>query len=105
MLDDAVAAANAGKLVFAGYRQPDVRDPVTGKLQEKSGHTVIVRPQTEPVSASEGPLVEMAGNRNWRLIHMASAFHSHVGAWPEHIELFVHDTDLEAEFAPGTSID
>ena len=105
VLDNAVAAANAGKLVFAGYRQPDVRDPVTGKLQEKSGHTVIVRPQTEPVSASEGPLVEMAGNRNRRLIHMASAFHSHVGAWPEHIELFVHDTDLEAEFAPATSTD
>ena len=66
---------------------------------------MIVRPQTAPASASDGPLVEMAGNQNWQLIHMASAFQSHVGAWPKQIELFVHDTDLEAQFAPATSID
>jgi hypothetical protein len=93
VLDSAVAAANLGKLVVAGYRQPTVGDPAPSQI--RSGHVVIVRPQASSYSASEGPLVAMAGNRNWRSIHMRGAFRSHPTAWPNNIQLFTHDTDLE----------
>ena len=52
--------------------------------------------------ASNGPLVIMAGERNWRSIHMRNAFSSHPAAWSENIHLYVHDTDLEAD-APATA--
>jgi hypothetical protein len=93
VLDSAVTAANLGKLVAAGYRQPTIGDPAAG--QTRSGHVVIVRPQASSYSASEGPLVAMAGNRNWRSINMREAFHSHPTAWPSNIHLFAHGTDLE----------
>jgi hypothetical protein len=97
VLDSAVAAANTGKLVVAGYRQPPLTDPVTGQTVNKSGHVVIVRPQDTTISAEKGPLVTMAGDRNWRSIHMSSAFQSHPAAWPDEIMLYVHDTDLEVD--------
>ena len=97
VLENAVAAANAGKLVVAGYRQPPVPDATTGATHQKPGHVVIVRPQEGPISASEGPRVVMAGNRNWRSIHMKNAFKSHPTAWPDNIRLYVHDTDLELD--------
>jgi len=95
VLDSAVTAANLGKLVVAGYRQPPITDPTTRKT--RSGHVVIVRPQSSSFSATDGPLVAMAGNRNWHSIHMRGAFHSHPTAWPNNIHLFAHDTDLEIE--------
>jgi hypothetical protein len=93
VLENAVKAANLGKLVVAGYRQPAVGS------QTRSGHIVIVRPQNELFSTTDGPLVTMAGDRNWRSIHMRGAFHSHPTAWPSKIQLFAHDTDLEIEVA------
>jgi hypothetical protein len=95
ILDSAVTRANLGKLVVAGYRQRPITDPAI--RQARSGHVVIVRPQGLSFSAVDGPFVAMAGNRNWRSIHMREAFHSHPTAWPNNIHLFVHDTDLEME--------
>jgi hypothetical protein len=91
VLDSAVKAANLGKLVVAGYLQPPPTNPNTSP----SGHVVIVRPQDDSFSATDGPFVASAGNRNWRSIHMRLAFHSHPAAWPSNIQLFAHDTDLE----------
>jgi hypothetical protein len=104
VLAKAVAAANAGKLVVAGYRQPPVKEPGTGRLVQKSGHVVVVRPQLEKFPADKGPLVTMAGDRNWREIHMGPAFGSHPDAWPNAIRLFVHNTDLETEFSAGDGV-
>lgn len=92
-LESAVAAANMGKLVVAGYRQPS--DATTGHT--RPGHIVIVRPQSPSFCISDGPLVAMAGQRNWYSIHMKAAFDAHPGAWPCQIHLFAHDTDLETE--------
>jgi hypothetical protein len=103
VLEQAVAEANVGKLVVAGYRQPDINDPVTGKLHHKSGHVVIVRPQEEQLSAADGPLVTMAGDHNFRAIHMRNAFESHPDAWPDRIQLYVHDTDLEMDVAESAN--
>jgi hypothetical protein len=94
----AVSAANSGKLVIAGYRQPDV-DGV-----ETPGHAAIVRPQTTAPSAENGPQVTMAGTRNWREITMRAAFASHPQAWPGGIALFVHATDLEQQFSAEAGI-
>jgi hypothetical protein len=63
---------------------------------------VIVRPQANALSRSDGPLVIMAGKRNWRSIHMRQAFNSHPAAWPDNILLYVHDTDLELD-VPATA--
>lgn len=103
-LGRAVAAANAGKLVIGGYRQPPAVDPATGASVEKPGHVVVVRPQPASFPADLGPLVTMAGDRNWRSVHMAPAFSSHPDAWPGDIRLFVHDTDLEAEFTAADGV-
>ena len=70
-------------------------DPASGEAHQKPGHVVVVRPQATGFAADAGPLCTMAGTRNWRLVHMAAAFGAHPGAWPDAIELFVHDTDLE----------
>jgi hypothetical protein len=61
VLDSAVAAANTGKLVVAGYRQPPVADPVTGQTVNKSGHVVIVRPQDGTISAERARLLRWPG--------------------------------------------
>ncbi len=98
----AVAAANAGRLVVAGYRQPATTNPVTGATSQAPGHIVVVRPQTGPVSAASGPQAIMAGERNWREVLMAAAFAAHPGAWPDAIRLFAHDTDLQADFGVTT---
>jgi hypothetical protein len=97
-LENAVAAANAGRLVIAGYRQPPVVDPVSGKSVNTPGHVVVVRPQADAIPAALGPLVTMADTTNWRSIRMANAFAAHPGAWPGAIRLFAHDTDLQMEF-------
>ena len=94
----AVSCANMGKLVVGGYLQPASTDPATGQVSQKPGHVVIVRPQPADFPADAGPLCMMAGTRNWRLVHMDAAFSTHPDAWPAAIGLFVHDTDLEANF-------
>jgi hypothetical protein len=91
-VEEAVTAANTGKLVIAGYRQP----PVDG--HQRSGHIVLVRPQ-DPPSTPAATLVTMAGHRNWREIRVENAFASHPGAWPDKIGFFVRDTDLEPDTA------
>ncbi len=97
-LNAAVSAANEGKLVIAGYRQPDV-DGV-----KKSGHVVIVRPQSPSFSLEKGPQVTMAGTRNWREVTMRAAFDSHPHAWPDGIALFLHTTDLEQQFGAEAGV-
>ena len=104
VLAGAVAAANAGKLVVGGYEQPPATDPVTGAPVDKPGHVVVVRPQLAAIPPATGPLVTMAGDRNWRSIHMGAAFSAHPGAWPDAIRLFVHDTDLEPEFTADAGV-
>src|ERR1700733_3902459 len=92
-LANAVAAANAGKLVFCGRQHPPETDPATGKLVAASGHVAIVRPQTSPISG-EGPLVTMAGDHNYFSIHMEIAFSSQPGAWPDNIKPNFHSLCL-----------
>ena len=96
-LSIAVAAANAGQLVIAGYQEFPKTDPVTRKRTEKSGHIVVVRPQSGPIPESTGPLVISAGERNWQSIHMREPFSGHPGAWPDNIRLFALSTDLEPD--------
>jgi hypothetical protein len=93
VLDNAVAAANAGKLVIAGYFQPPINGP-SGQAIQGAGHVVIVRPQ-EDFRSDEGPQVVSAGVKNFESISMRYAFGDHPLAWPYEIQLFVHDTDLE----------
>jgi hypothetical protein len=93
VLDDAIIAANAGKLVIAGYFQPPTKQP-DGTLFDGAGHIVVVRPQ-ESFPADEGPQVVTAGVGNFKSASMKFAFGDHPLAWPDAIQLFVHDTALE----------
>lgn len=93
LLDKAVAFANAGRLVVAGYKQPPLTD-LTGKEIHAPGHVVIVRPQAGAISRDQGPQVIMAGAENWQSISMLEAFKHHPAAWPNNIQLFVHDAVL-----------
>ena len=93
VLDDAITAANAGKLVVAGYKQPATKQP-DGATVQGAGHIVVVRPQ-EAFPPDEGPQVVTAGVRNFKSASMRFAFGDHPLAWPNNIELFVHDTALE----------
>jgi hypothetical protein len=89
VMNDAIIAANAGKLVVAGYFQPP-----SGTQVEGTGHIVVVRPQ-ETFPSDEGPQVVTAGVRNFKSASMKFAFGDHPLAWPDAIQLFVHDTALE----------
>jgi hypothetical protein len=89
VFNDAITAANAGKLVVAGYFQP-----LVGTQVEGTGHIVVVRPQ-ESFPSDEGPQVVTAGVRNFKSASMKFAFGDHPLAWPDGIQLFVHDTALE----------
>jgi hypothetical protein len=93
VLDNAITAANAGKLVVAGYFQPPTQQPDGTQIQG-AGHIVIVRPQ-ESFPSDEGPQVVTAGVRNFKSASMKFAFGDHPLAWPDNIQLFVHDTALE----------
>jgi hypothetical protein len=93
VLDDAITAANAGKLVIAGYFQPPTKLP-EGTEFDGAGHIVIVRPQ-ESFPSDSGPEVVTAGVRNFKSASMKFAFGDHPLAWPDNIQLFVHDTALE----------
>jgi len=93
-LDAAVTAANLGKLVFAGYLQPPTAGP-GGTSVQKPGHICIVRPQ-DGFPADEGPQVATAGVKNFKSASMRFAFGDHPLAFPDNIQLFVHDTALEA---------
>jgi hypothetical protein len=86
-LDAAVTAANLGKLVIAGYFQPETE-------QSKAGHIVVVRPQ-DSFPSDEGPQVVTAGVKNFKSASMKYAFGDHPLAWPNEIQLFVHKTALE----------
>jgi transposase len=93
ILDDAITAANAGKLVVAGYFQPPTKLP-DGTEFDGAGHIVVVRPQ-DSFEAEKGPEVVTAGVKNFRSASMKFAFGDHPLAWPDNIQLFVHDTALE----------
>jgi hypothetical protein len=93
VLDDAIIAANVGKLVVAGYFQPPTKQP-DGKEFDGAGHIVIVRPQ-ESIPPDTGPEVVTAGVKNFKSASMKFAFRNHPLAWPDAIQLFVHDTALE----------
>ena len=88
-----LAAANAGKLVVAGYFQPPTQQP-DGTQVEGTGHIVVVRPQ-ESFPTDKGPEVVTAGVKNFKSASMKFAFGDHPLAWPDNIQLFVHDTALE----------
>jgi hypothetical protein len=92
VLDDAITAANAGKLVVAGYFQPPTQQPDGSQIQ-RAGH-IVVRPQ-ESFPPDEGPQVVTAGVRNFKSASTKFAFGNHPFAWPDSIQLFVHDTALE----------
>jgi hypothetical protein len=93
VLDAAVTAANLGKLVVAGYKQPPTEQP-DGTTVQGAGHIVVVRPQ-ESFPSDEGPQVVTAGVQNFKSASMQFAFGDHPLAWPDNIQLFVHDTALE----------
>lgn len=95
VLDAAVTAADAGKLVVAGYLQPPTQ-AADGTSVQGAGHIVVVRPQ-ESFPADEGPQVVTAGVENFKSAAMSLAFGDHPLAWPNNIQLFVHDTALEQE--------
>ena len=65
VLDNAVAAANVGKLVIAGYFQPPIDEP-NGQAIQRAGHVVIVRPQ-EDFPSDEGPQVVSAEVKNYKV--------------------------------------
>jgi hypothetical protein len=92
VLDDAIAAANQGKLVVAGYLQPPTQQGAT--QVDGPGHIVVVRPQ-ENFPSDNGPQVVTAGVQNFKSASMKFAFQDHPLAWPDAIQLFVHDTALE----------
>jgi hypothetical protein len=92
VLDAAVTAANSGKLVVAGYIQPP--EQVDGATVQRAGHIVVVRPQ-DSFPSNEGPQVVTAGVQNFKSASMRFAFGDHPLAWPNNIQLFVHDTALE----------
>ena len=93
VLDAAITAANAGKLVVAGYFQPPTQQP-DGTQVEGTGHIVVVRPQ-ESFPTDKGPEVVTASVKNFKSASMKFAFGDHPLAWPDNIQLFVHDTALE----------
>jgi hypothetical protein len=93
VLDDAITAANAGNLVVAGYFQPPTQQPDGAQIQA-AGHIVVVRPQ-ESYPSDEAPQVVTAGVQNFKSASMKFAFGDHPLAWPDNIQPFVHDTDLE----------
>jgi hypothetical protein len=93
VLDNPITAANAGKLVVAGYFQPPTQQP-DGREIQRAGHIVVVRPQ-ESFPSEEGPQVATAGVQNFKSASMKFAFGDHPLAWPDNIQLFVHDTALE----------
>jgi hypothetical protein len=93
VLDAAITAANVGKLVVAGYFQPPTRQ-ADGTQIEGTGHIVIIRPQ-ESFPSDEGPQVVTAGVRNFKSTSTKFAFGDHPLAWPDNIQLYVHDTALE----------
>lgn len=93
VLDNAIAAANAGRLVIAGYFQPPTQQPDGSQIQ-LAGHIVVVRPQ-EAFPPATGPQVATAGVKNFKSASMKFAFGDHPLAWPDNIQLFVHNTALE----------
>jgi hypothetical protein len=93
VLDNAIIAANAGKLVVAGYFQPPTQEP-DGTEVQGAGHIVVVRPQ-DSFPSDEGPQVVTAGIQNFKSASMKFAFGDHPLAWADNIQLFVHDTALE----------
>lgn len=93
VLDAAVTAANTGKLVVAGYFQRET-PAADGTTTQGAGHIVIVRPQ-ESFPSNEGPQVVTAGVQNFKSASMQFAFGDHPLAWPNQIQLFVHDIALE----------
>jgi hypothetical protein len=93
ILDAAIIAANAGKLVVAGYFQPPTVQP-DGTSVQGAGHIVVVRPQAS-FPSDEGPQVVTAGVQNFKSASMQFAFGDHPLAWPNNIQIFVHDTALE----------
>ena len=82
-----------GKLVVAGYFQPPTQQPDGTEIQ-RPRHIVVVRPQ-ESFPSEEGPQVVTAGVQNFKSASMKFAFGDHPLAWPDKIQLFVHDTALE----------
>jgi hypothetical protein len=93
VLDTAIIAANAGELVVAGYFQPPIPRP-DGTQVQGAGRIVVVRPQ-ESFPSDEGPQVVTAGVQNFKSASMRFAFGDHPLAWPDNIQLFIHDTALE----------
>ena len=74
VLDDAITAANAGKLVVAGYLQPLVGTQVEGRgISSSSDHR-------ESFPSDEGPQVVTAGVRNFKSASMK--FASGIALWP-----------------------
>jgi len=94
VLDTAITAANAGKLVIAGYFQPPTEQQPDGTQTQGAGHICVVRPQVS-FPSDEGPQVATAGVKNFKSASMKFAFGDHHHAWPNKIQLAVHDTALE----------
>jgi hypothetical protein len=92
VLDGAIAVANAGRLVIAGYFQPPTQQSDGSQIQ-LAGH-VVVRSQ-ESFPPDKGPQVVTAGVKNFKSASMKFAFGDHPLAWPNNIQLFVHPTALE----------
>jgi hypothetical protein len=93
VLDAAITAANAGKLVIARYFQPPTEQP-DGTQTQGAGHICVVRPQ-DSFPSDEGPQVATPGVQNFKSASMMFAFGDHPLAWPDNIQLFVDDTALE----------
>jgi hypothetical protein len=88
---NAVALANAGKLVLAVYFQPPRSTP--NGPEERSGHVAIVRPSNKSAALiiADGPDVIQAGMHNYQQVAMRIGFASHKAGWSNGaIEYFWH---------------
>lgn len=95
----AQSLANQGKLVLASYAQRPLQDDPAGHPIPAPGHIALLRPSPEDGAGAEAPglLVCAAGHINGAALPIEASFQEHVGAWPDNIDFYAHDTALERD--------
>lgn len=98
----AQSLANQGKLVLASFAQRPLRDDPAGEPVPAPGHIGMLRPSPEAAVSVDPPdlLICAAGHINGAAVPIAVSFQEHVGAWPDNIDFYSHDTPLERD-QPG----
>lgn len=98
MAIEAQSAANAGQLVLAVFKSPDVKKP---------GHIAIIRPADVTVAdlARTGPRITQAGFTNFQNAALADGFAHHPGAWNGDgwggVKFFTHPLEDHASAPPS----